>query len=166
MRNIKGMKYLLKTLLAAAAILMAPVLFAQPGKPPAKVIPVQKFKPPKVKTTLGRCTDSMVITKEEAKQLVSLPLKISDAKNSTYKLSSYQFMYTRVAVTEDEASGKVLPTTTTVSDYFKTSPLPELWQENMKLTVTSGEIFHFFDVIVRDAQGRLFFAPDLKIFIR
>jgi hypothetical protein len=159
------MKHLVKIVLAAA-ILMGQSAFAQPGKQPAKIIPVQKFKPPKVKTALGRCTDSIVVTKEEARQLIGLPLRISDAKNVTYAVSSYQFAYKSIAVTEDEASGKVLPTTAMVSDYFKTSPLPELWQENIKRTAASGDQFYFFDVIVKDAQGRLFFAPELKIYVR
>jgi hypothetical protein len=160
------MKHLVKTVLAAAVILMAQTVFAQPGKQPAKIIPVQKFKPPKVKTALGRCTDSIMVTKDEARQLIGLQLRISDAKNTTYAVSSYQFAYKALAVTEDEASGKVLPTTSMVSDYFKTSPLPELWQENIKRTLSSGDQFYFFDVIVKDAQGRLFFAPELKISIR
>jgi hypothetical protein len=161
------MKNLLKTVLAATAILMVSGSFAQPVKPkPAvKATPVQKFRPPKVKTYLGRCTDSISVTREEAKQLVGLPLRITDAKNVTYSVASYQFAYRKVAVTEDEATGKVLPTTSLVAEHFKTSPLPELWQENIKLTVKSGELFYFFDVIVKDAQGRFFFAPDLKISI-
>jgi hypothetical protein len=162
------MKNLLKCLLAATAILMVSAGFAQPVKtrPAAKTTPAQKFKPPKVKTYLGRCTDSIAVTREEAKQLVGLPLRITDAKNVTYSIVAYQFAYRKVAVTEDEATGKVLPTTSLVAEQFKTSPLPELWQENIKLTVKSGELFYFFDVIVKDAQGHLFFAPDLKISIR
>jgi hypothetical protein len=162
------MKNLLKILPAAVLIATAAVCFAQPAKPkPAvKTSPVQKFKPPKVKTYLGRCTDSISVTREEAKQLVGLPLRITDAKNVTYSVTSYQFAYKKVAVTEDEATGKVLPTTSLVAEQFKTSPLPELWQENIKLTVKSGELFYFFDIIVKDTQGRFFFAPELKISIR
>jgi hypothetical protein len=161
------MKNLLKTVLAATAILIVSVGIAQPVKPKpvVKTTPAQKFRAPKVKTYLGRCTDSTSVTREEAKQLVGLPLRITDAKNVTYSVASYQFAYKKVAVTEDEATGRVLPTTSLVAEHFKTSPLPELWQENIKISVKSGELFYFFDVIVKDAQGRFFFAPDLKISI-
>jgi hypothetical protein len=164
------MKNLLYPLLAVAVTLMTFAGIAQPVKPKPKPVvktpPVQKFKPPKVKTYLGRCTDSISVTKDEAKQLVGLPLKISDAKNVIYSITSYQFAYKKVAVTEDEATGKVLPTTYLVADLFKTSPLPELWQQNIKATIKSGELFYFFDIIVKDTQGHLFFAPELKISIR
>jgi hypothetical protein len=164
------MKNLLNASLAVALMLTVSVAAAQPAKPKPVAKPgatqPQKFRPPKVKTYLGRCTDSIAVTREEAKQLVGLPLRISDAKNVNYSVVSYQFAYTRIAVTEDEATGRVLPTTSLVAEMFKTSPLPELWQENIKATVRNGEQFYFFDVIAKDAQGHLFFAPELKISIR
>jgi hypothetical protein len=153
---------------AIAALLTANMAMAQPVKPvkPAvKPATTLKFKPPKVKTAWGRCVDSIGITKEEAAQLISIPLRIIDAQNKTYAIASYQVAYTRVTVTEDEASGKVLPATEMVSDRFTTTPLPQLWQDNIKTRLQRGEKFYFFDVIVRDAQGRLFFAPNLKVTI-
>lgn len=148
-------------------LLLAAVGMAQPGKPsPNKVIPIAKFKPPKVKTYWGRNSDSAWITKEEARQLIDLPIKISDAKNVSYTISSYQFMYRKNIVTEDEATGKVLPSTELKIDRFTASPLPPIWRENIKPALISGEMLYYFDIIVKDAQGRLFFAPELKIYIR
>jgi hypothetical protein len=153
---------------AIAALLMTTMAMAQPVKPvkPVKPAPVQKFKPPKVKTAWGRCVDSIGITKEEAAQLLSIPLRVTDAQNKAYSITSYQVAYTRVTVTEDEATGKVLPSTEMVSDRFTATPLPQLWQDNIKTRLKKGEKFYFFDVIVRDVQGRLFFAPDLKVHIQ
>lgn len=155
-------------LFATVALFSTSVAMAQPVKPvkPIKPATVQKFKPPKVKTAWGRCVDSIGITKEEAAQLLSIPLRITDAQNKAYTIASYQVAYTRVTVTEDEATGKVLPSTEMVSDRFTVTPLPELWQNNIKTRLKKGEKFYFFDVIVKDAQGRLFFAPDLKVQIQ
>lgn len=149
------------------ALFMATGAMAQPVKPvkPIKPAAVQKFKPPMVKTAWGRCVDSIGITKEEAAQLLSIPLRITDAQNKAYPIVSYQVAYTRVTVTEDEATGKVLPSSEMVNDRFTTTPLPELWQNNIKTRLKKGEKFYFFDVIVKDAQGRAFFAPTLKVSI-
>jgi hypothetical protein len=156
------------TIFLFAALLMATMAMAQPVKPvkPIKPATTQKFKPPKVKTAWGRCVDSIAIPKEEAVQLLSIPLRITDAQNKAYTIVSYQVAYTRITVTEDEATGKVLPSSEMVSDRFTTTPLPQLWQDNIKNRLKKGEHFYFFDVIVKDAQGRLFFAPDLKVHIQ
>ncbi len=132
------------------------------GKPPA----FQKFTPPKLTTRLGIRTDTASVYIEEAVQLVKLPLKITDDKNSIYTISSYQFMYKRMAVTEDEASGKVTAITSNVSDLFRETPLPVLWTKILIEQMRAGEELYFFDIVAKDAQGRLMFAPVLKIKIK
>lgn len=153
----------LKITWALAMLFTVSIAVAQPNKP---TTPIQKFKPPKVKTAWGRCVDSIRITREEAIQLISIPLRVTDMQNKAYTISSYQLAYTRVTVTEDETTGKVLPATEMVSDRFTATPLPQIWQDNIKARVKKGERFYFFDVIVKDAQGRLFFAPELKVYIQ
>jgi hypothetical protein len=155
-------------ILSCIAVLVSVNLLAQPTRParPAKPAQAQKFKPPKVKTQWGRCVDSIRIPREELVQLVAIPLRITDAQNKAYTIVTYQIGYTRITVTEDEATGKVLPSSELVSERFTTTPLPPLWQENLKRRVQKGERLYFFDVIVKDAQGRLFFAPDLKVYIQ
>jgi len=95
-----------------------------------------------------------------------LPLSITDDKKNTYTISSYQVMYKRMAVTEDEVTGKVSPTTSNVAQLFRETPLPELWKNIMTEQLRPGEEIYFFDVIAKDTQGRLMFAPDLKLKIK
>ncbi len=133
-------------------------------KPASK--PMQPFKPPVVRTTLLKYADSAFVSAEEAAQLISFPIKVTDAKNTVYTLASYQFAYKRLIVSEDENTGKAYPSTDMILDRFKTSPLPANWQETIKSTLQKGELLYFFDVAVKDAKGRLFFAPELKIYIR
>jgi len=130
---------------------------------PATTKTFQKFKPPKLTTTLGIRSDSAVVTKSEAVQLVTLPLKITDDKKNVYTISSYQVMYKRKAVTEDEETGKVTPVFSNVSDLFKETPLPPLWKNILKEQLKQGEELFFFDIIVKDTQGRIMYAPTLKI---
>ena len=103
---------------------------------------------------------------DAAKQHISLPLTITDDKNVNYVISSYQFAYKRIGVTEDEVSGKASPQTDMAADRFTVSPLPPVWQKNIIEGLHSGEELYFFDIIVFDKQGRRFFAPELKITIQ
>ncbi len=84
-------------------------VYAQTIKKPVKtnpVVAVTKFKPPVVKTFLGRNEKEATVTVDEANQLVTLPLRITDDKNNVYTISSYQFMYKKKSVIENEETGK------------------------------------------------------------
>jgi len=142
-----------------------PAFSQTPKKPAAPVL--KKWIPPVTKTALGKYTgNTAVITAAEGKELIKQPLTITDDKNYSYKVSSYQFAYKRRGVTEDEATGKTSPATDIVAQRFSVTPLPELWVSNIEEQLRSGEEFIFFDVIVFDKIGRLFFAPELKITIQ
>ncbi len=155
-------------ILFAFGLLPAIVMAQKPGKPAKPVTgPVVKNKLPVVKTFLGKFTGiKNDCSAEQAKQMTTLPLKIIDDKDVEYKLSSYQFSYKRIGVTEDEETGKVTPQTDIAADRFTVTPLPEIWQSNIKESLHKGEELFFFDVIVFDKQGKLFFAPELKIIIQ
>jgi hypothetical protein len=153
-------------------ILFTNMAVAQKPKPAGKTkgTTIQKFKPPKLAIALGNRSDSILkVSVDEAVQLVTLPLKITaangDTKN-TYTITSYQCMYKRKGVTEDEVSGKVSPTTNVVADLFKTTPLPEIWKKIIAEQVKAGEEISFFDIVVKDTQGRLMFAPNLKLVVQ
>ena len=141
---------------------------AMHGQKPAKTsTPVgAKSKKPNVKSYLGKVNGNLVLSAEEAKQLVALPIKIVDDKNINYTISSYQFVYKRIGVTEDEATGKTSPQTDIAAARFTTTPLPAVWQKNIVEGLHKGEELYFFDIIVFDKQGRRFFAPEIKISIQ
>ena len=142
------------------------VMAQQPGKKPV-VTPIPKFKPPVVKTYLGKYEGGKAIcTAEEGRQIIVQPLKVADDKNNSYVISSYQFAYKRLGVTEDEETGKTSPAKDMVAQRFTETPLPEIWKTNITEQLHAGEELYFFDIIARDKQGRLFFAPELKIGIQ
>lgn len=141
-------------------------VLAQKPKPADKPATFQKFTPPKLSSMLGIRSDTSVVLREEAVQLVKLPLRITDDKKNPYTVSSYHVQYRRRGVTEDEGTGKVLPIISTVSDIFKETPLPERWTKILVEQMRAGEELFFYDIVAKDAQGRLMFAPELLIRIK
>lgn len=125
-----------------------------------------KFKPPVVKTYLGINQNGAAVTKEEADQLIGLPLKIVDDKDNRYLIDSYQFLYRRKSMVQNDETGRKEATFTIVADRFFSTPLPKVWIDNTKDQFQKDEQLYFFDIVVKDKQGRKFFAPELKITIQ
>jgi hypothetical protein len=168
------MAIFVRLIFTVVCVLCLSVVFAQKPKPVAakpvvsKPAGFQKYTPPKLTSMLGiRSGDSVTVVLEEALQLVKLPLRVIDDKKNVYTISSYQAMYKRRGVTESEdMSGKTAPVMTTVIDNFKTTPLSSIWIKSLTEQLKIGEELYFFDIVVKDAQGRLMFAPDLRIKIK
>jgi hypothetical protein len=130
------------------------------------IIKVEKFKPPVVKTFLGVNQNGASVTADEAAQLISLPLKITDDKNNAYDVDSYQFLYRKKSFIQDEQSGKAIPTFTISASRFDSTPLPKIWIDNLKSGLQKDEQLYYFDIVVKDKKGRRFFAPEIKITIK
>lgn len=156
----------LKFLLAVIFSISLSTAFAQTKPAANKPGTFKKFTPPKLTSFLGIRSDTATVFKEEAVQLVKLPLKITDDKKAVYTVTSYHFMYRKRAVTEDEENGKVTPIVSTVGDRFTVTPLPALWSNIIAEDIKPGEELLFFDIIVKDAQGRIMYAPTLTIKVK
>ena len=125
-----------------------------------------KFKPPVVTTSLAKFSGQEVrMNAEVAKQIISLPLRITDAQNNAYAITSYQFAYKRLGVKENEQDGQMSPAVDYRADRFTSTPIPALWISYITEQLHKGEELWFFDIIVKNAQGRLFFAPNMKLII-
>ena len=124
---------------------------------------IAKYKPPVLITLLSQYQNPVQVNPAEAESLISMPIRVIDDKKVVYTISSYQFLYKKNVVTEDEQTGKVSPTTSIISDRFKTTPLPELWINKIREGIKKGEVLHYFDIIAKDPQGRVMYAPELKI---
>ncbi len=130
-----------------------------------KPVPV-KFKPPKLYTQIGSFRDSVTLNMGEAESIIGQSLKIFDDKKGVYSISSYQFLYRKTGVTENEETGKVTPTSNIISQRFKTTPLPQSWIDKIREDIKPGEELFFFDVIAKDAQGRVMYAPNFRVMVR
>ena len=161
------MPVLKNSLILCCLLAVATVAVAQRPKPGTpKTTGTQKFKPPKLISALGNRSDTVSVSVDEATHLISLPLVITDDKKNSYTISSYQCLYNRKAVTEDEESGKVSPVNSIVAQVFKTTPLSDVWIKTISDQLKPGEEISFFDIVVKDAQGRLMFAPNIKLVVK
>ena len=130
---------------------------------PAKFV---KYTPPKLFTSMGVVKDSTKAPVAQAKAILAQRLTIQDEKGKkSYAIQSYQFLYKKRVVTEDEA-GNPQPTTTLVSkQFYNGDALPTTWIASMREEMLAGEELYFFDIIVKDEKGRIMYAPTLKIFV-
>jgi hypothetical protein len=154
------LKYFLCIFLFAAT---AKISFAQQKEVITKV---QKFKPPVVKMFLGINQNGAQVTTDEANQLIALPLKIVDAQNHAYPISSYRFLYRKKSIILNDETGRKEETFTITADRFDTTPLPKVWINNIQGHLQPEEQLYFFDIVVKDKEGREFFAPELKTTIK
>lgn len=154
------LKYFLFIFFFAA---IAKISFAQQKEVITKV---QKFKPPVVKTFLGVNQNGAHVTVDEGNQLIALPLKIIDAQNHNYSISSYRFLYRKKSVILNDETGKKEETFSITASRFDSTPLPKVWINNIKGRLQPEEQLYFFDIVVKDKEGRNFFAPELKITIK
>ncbi len=136
------------------------------GQQKEVITKVQKFKPPIVKTFLGVNQNGAQVTVDEGNQLVALPLKITDAQNHQYPISSYRFLYRKKSVILNDETGKKEETFSITAGRFDSTPLPKVWINNIQGLLQPGEQLYFFDIVVKDKEGRDFFAPELKITIK
>ncbi|HEY8658257.1 MAG TPA: hypothetical protein VIL78_04425 [Hanamia sp.] len=157
---MKSLKYLLFLFIFSTSVLFS---FAQ-EKP--IITKVAKFKPPIVKTFLGNNQNGDSVELAKASRLIALPLQIKDNKNNEYAIDSYQFLYRQKGYLQDEETGKVKVVFTIKSDRFFNTPLPESWVNSLKNVFQKDEQLYFFDIVVKDKEGRRFFAPELKITIK
>ncbi len=142
---------------------MCGAMAQKPGASGNRGAAAQQKAKPKFRTQLGNYTDSATVTVDEAEKLVVLPLVITDDKNQVYTISTYQLAYTRLAVTEDEKTGKVTPTTSLVAKQFTATPVPAAWSKFVVEQLKPGEQLYFFDIVAKDAKGKLYFVPELRI---
>jgi len=121
------------------------------------------YKPPKLFTQWGPAKDTAKLSVDVVKGIVGLPLVITDAAGNRYAISSYQLAYKRLAYTEDEETGEPIPTTSMVSQLFRSTPLSPIWITQIREQLQPGEELFFFDVYVLDSKGRVLAAPNLTV---
>lgn len=139
---------------------------AQKSTSKTAVKPMNAPVPFKLKTRLGIYDNGSIVNVNEGRQLLGFPVKVFDGKNIPCSIISYNFMYHRKGLIEDEKSQKKQSVFTSVGDRFTSTPLPALWKDNIMETLQKGEELYFFDIIIKDRSGRRTFAPELKISIQ
>ncbi|MFC4261726.1 hypothetical protein ACFOWM_02450 [Ferruginibacter yonginensis] len=159
------MKFLMAILFLSSFFINTHAL-AQRTKPAVKPTKPVAYKVPKLTVTLGTYKDASTFSPQTSETVIAMPLKIIDDKNVPYTLLSYQFAYKKVVTTEDENTGKSSKTTALKAGFFKVTPLPQNWVDLVREYPQPGEEWLFFAITVKDAQGRVMYAPDLKLLIK
>ncbi len=155
-----------KHLFFACSLVVFVCISAKAQTRPAK-LPVAKSVLPKLFTTIGSKSDSIInVSVDEAISLISQPLTVTDNKKAVYTISSYQCLYKKRGVTEDEESGKISPTTSVSAQRFTTTPISVLWQRIITEELKPAEEIFFYDVVVKNTTGKLFFAPNVKLLVK
>ena len=131
-----------------------------------KVNTAKGIKPPKLITWLGEYRDTVSLPVNEAERIIALPLKVGDKSDAFYTISSFRLIYKKKNKFEDDETGKISTTSTAVSRLFRSTPLPELWLNTIREQLHQGEELYFFDIIAKDTQGRIMYAPGLKILVQ
>ena len=67
---------------------------------------------------------------------------------------------------ENEETGKKEIRFSTVGERFNSTPLPQIWKDNLTESLKKDEELYFYDIIIKDKLGRRTFAPELKIRIQ
>ena len=146
-----------------ALILLSSNCFSQ-TKTNKESVKTIKIKPPHLITSMGVLKDSINTTPlDQVKALLGAPLKVTDDKNNILTVTYYQFYYKSIAIVQDEKTGKYKQTYSIAADYFTSSPLPEKWTKIIRDELVSGEELFFFDIVAKDKDGHIFYAPNLKI---
>ncbi len=155
------MKIIVSLFVVCLTLLGSVNVFAQTK--PTKFV---KYTPPKLFTTIGVLKDSAKAPMAQAKAILGQKLIIKDAKGSTnYTIQSYQFIYTKRTVSEDENGNAIASKSIVAKQFYNGDPLPVSLVTTMREQMLEGEELYFFDIIVKDDKGRIMFAPTLKIFI-
>ncbi len=165
LNSFKFDTHMWKLFIALAFISFSSETVAQKTKP-AKVKIIKKYKVPKLTASIGSFKDTAYADALMAESVIGLPLKVTDAKNNVYTISSYNFLISKIVATENEQTGKVSNTNSIKSALFQTTPLPAMWVAASRERLRPGEYFLFFDIIARDAEDRVMYAPNLKLIIK
>lgn len=137
-------------------------LFAQTVKT-EKTTP---FKPPVVVTSLGDHKNGDSVSVGEAARLLSNPVMVNDLQGKPLSIVSYGFRYKKMSFAQNPEDGKFQKMFTTVAGRFEAPVLPVIWVSSLKDELKPEEEFYYFDVMVKDNQGRKFYAPDLKLYLK
>ncbi len=134
------MRKIFPAILILICTLQANLVFSQRKPGNASKPNVVKFRPSETHTFLGNISGTSVsATADSVKNVIGLPLIITDKSGYQFQVSSFQFAYTRVGFTEDEQTGKLSPQKTMVSERFNHGVIPEVWANTIREELQSGE---------------------------
>lgn len=156
-------KEYLKTLRPGDTITMDSVIIRYKRKDTGIALYKYKGALPQLYTQLGGYQKKAHISFQEMQRIIDSPLQIADKQNKKYKVVSYLFSYRKKDVYVDDETMRLKTHYEYISYYVLENPLPKKRVKNIKAEIKEGEEFWFEKIIVKDAEGHRYFAPDIYI---
>jgi hypothetical protein len=106
------------------------------------------------------------ITLENVISLLDSSIKIFADKKVKLPLAKAVLVYRSKDYYEDETTGNLKRKLNSYSyNFHYIDTLPENWKNFLKENMKPGDQLHFADIYVKNRNGYLFTAPDIKIII-
>lgn len=139
---------------------------AQVKKDTASLKAAAKIKKPIFKTYLSNFSDSLTISTDQAKKIIDNPLIVLDDNKIPYQIISYGLIYKKLGYNIDPKTGKDLKIFTYAYNQYTTTPIPEKWRKLINEVIVPEEELTFTEIYVKDKQGKIYLAPNLKIILK
>lgn len=118
---------------------------------------------PKLTVSLGG-SKSGNITIARIKEIADSPLVVKDEKGITYAIKSFRINYTFKSSYKDEETQQVRTVKDfRAYDFSNTDRLSEDWRNSIKDNVKRDDEMLINNVVVRQKNGKSFFAPELRL---
>jgi len=150
-----------RTVILSLAFLYLPVLLLAQAQPKDTA----RLKPPAMEAFWG-LQRSGRITLEQAISLLDSSVRVIAEKKEKLPVAKAVLVYRSKDYYEDEATGTVKTRFNSYSCNFKYSDrLPENWKKFLKEQIKPGDQLLIADIHVKNKNGYLLAAPDIKLVI-
>jgi hypothetical protein len=158
------MKYI--GFIVIAFIMIGNIAFAQKPNTKTNIAKIKVYE-----TVWGGLKgNNITITPEIARDVIQKNIVVVDEKRTPMPIVRFSLLYRKFGMaeeeTEDGPTGKPIPTYTTSIGDFTNNKLTPSWITNTTDQLKKGDELVLFDIVIKDANGRNAFAPQLKILIR
>lgn len=123
-----------------------------------------KIKPPKVYVSWGNSKEGPY-SKDVFINLLDSSIQVVSEKKEVLAISRAMLIYRSKDQVEDEKGKVKTHYNTYMNEIRNDNKVPEKWKSFLAEEIKPGDLFLITDMHVRDKQGYIFSAPDLKITI-
>jgi hypothetical protein len=102
------------------------------------------------------------LPKNELIKLLDSPLVVRDNKNNKFPVVSFNFTYEKKEVYLNDTTGKPGYYSEAIGEHFNGPKLDTLWSNQVKTTLSKGEVLYFNDIIVNYTGNKLYRVPAIQ----
>ncbi|MBU6158368.1 MAG: hypothetical protein KGP35_04965 [Bacteroidetes bacterium] len=155
---MRQVNFKLSIIILVSFILCSQHIHAQKPQQPGKI------KPPKVNVYWG-FSKGGPLSREAFVSLLDSSIQVISEKKEQLAISRAMLVYKSKDQFEDEKGKLKVQYNAYMNEIRNENKVPEKWKPFLSEEIKSGDIFLIAEIHVRDKQGYIFNAPDLKITI-